>query len=183
MDHKGVIKLYEVYEDEELIYLVMELLRGGELFKRLQGRGIFNEEYCANLLYNLIAGLAYVHTRNVLHRDVKPENLLLREKDNEYDIVVADFGLSDFYDPKGNYMFKRCGTPGYVAPEVLADKIYDVKVDSFSCGVIMFIILTGSSPFKGKSYDEIVMKNYTCEIDFKTKDMHKRLTPEAYDLV
>lgn len=80
-------------------------------------------------------------------------------------------------------MFKRCGTPGYVAPEVLADKIYDFKVDPFSAGVIMFIILTGSSPFKGKNYDDIVMKNYNCTIDFKTKDMHKKLSPECYDLL
>ena len=153
MDHKGVIKLYEVYENDEIIFVVMELLTGGELFKKLQGHGTFNEEYAAKLLKNLFAGIAYVHTKNVLHRDLKPENLILRSKDDDFDICVADFGLSDFYDPKGNYMFKRCGTPGYVAPEVLADKIYDTKVDSFSAGIIMFIILTGSSPFKGESYN------------------------------
>ena len=90
--------------------------------------------------------------------------------DEEYDVVVADFGLSDFYDPTGNYMFKRCGTPEYA--EVLADKIYDFKIDSFSVGVIMFIILTGSSPFKGKDYDEIVLKKYNCDIDFIPKNMH-----------
>lgn len=63
-------------------------------------------------------------------------------------------------------MFKRCGTPGYVAPELLQDKIYDFKVDIFSAGVLMFIMLTGQSPFKAKSYDEIVMKNYHCEIEY-----------------
>ena len=144
MDNKGVIKLYEVYENEDLILLVMEILRGGELFNRLQGRSIFNEMYCCNLIFHLLKGIAFVHTKAVLHRNIKPENLLMRSKKDEYDIVVADFGLSDFYDPKGDYMFKRCGTPGYVAREVLADKIYDYKVDSFSVGVIMFIILTGN---------------------------------------
>ena len=183
MDHKGVIKLYEVYENEDIVFVIMELLKGGELFKKLQGRGIFNEEYCAKIMANLIDAMGYVHTKKVLHRDIKPENLILRSNEDESDIVVADFGLSDFYDPKGDYMFKRCGTPGYVAPEVLADKIYDYKVDSFSCGVIMFIILTGSSPFKGKSYDEIVLKNYNCEIDYGCKDMKKKLSPEAYDLL
>ena len=132
---------------------------------------------------NLFSGIAYVHTKNVLHRDLKPENLILRSKEAEYDVCVADFGLSDFYDPKGDYTFKRCGTPGYVAPEVLADKIYDIKVESFSAGVIMFIVLTGTSPFKGKSYDEIVMKNYKCTIDFTTKDMDKKLSAEAYSLL
>jgi calcium/calmodulin-dependent protein kinase I len=75
-----------------------------------------------------------------LHRDLKPENLILRSKTDDYDVCIADFGLADYYDPTGNYMFKRCGTPGYVAPEVLADKIYDYKADAFSAGVIMFIL-------------------------------------------
>lgn len=183
MEHSNVIRLYDAYENDEIIFLVMELLTGGELFKKLQGHGTFNEEFCANLMKNLFGGIAYVHTKKVLHRDLKPENLIIRSKENEFDICVADFGLSDFYDPKGNYMFKRCGTPGYVAPEVLADKAYDYKVDSFSCGVIMFIILTGTSPFKGSSYDEIVKKNFLCQVDFKTKDMHKKLSPEGFSLV
>lgn len=80
-------------------------------------------------------------------------------------------------------MFVRCGTPGYVAPEVLADKLYDFKVDTFSVGVIMFILLTGSSPFKGKSYDEIVIKNYNCTIDFNYKDMASTLSPECHELL
>jgi len=89
---------------------------------------------------NLLSALAYINSKNVLHRDLKPENLILRSNHDDYDICIADFGLADFYNPTGNYMFKRCGTPGYVAPEVLADKIYDFKVDSFSAGVIMFIM-------------------------------------------
>lgn len=66
--------------------------------------------------------------------------MILRSKNNDYDVCIADFGLADYYNPKGKYMFNRCGTPGYVAPEVLADKIYDFKVDAFSAGVIMFIL-------------------------------------------
>ena len=83
MDHKAVIKLYEVYENDDMIFLVMELLTGGELFKKLQGHGTFNEEFCAALMKNLFSGIAYVHTKNVLHRDLKPENLILRSKDDE----------------------------------------------------------------------------------------------------
>lgn len=97
---------------------------------------------------------------------IQPENLILRSKKDISDLVIADFGLADFYNIDGDYMFKRCGTPGYVAPELLQDKIYDYKIDIFSAGILMFIMLTGHSPFKAKSYDEIVMKNYHCQIEF-----------------
>ena len=73
-----------------------------------------------------------------MHRDLKPENLILRSKTNDYDVCIADFGLADYHNSKGEYQFTRCGTPGYVAPEVLDDQIYDFKIDVFSAGVLMF---------------------------------------------
>jgi len=127
--------------------------------------------------------LSYLHSLSIIHRDLKPENLILRNKNNKADICIADFGLADYFDPTGNYMFKRCGTPGYVAPEVLADLKYSTKVDAFSVGVIMFILLSGVSPFKGKSFDEIVLKNYNCNIDFKSNDMDKRISKSSMDLL
>jgi len=175
--------MYEVYENENYIFLVKELLKGGELFHKLKGHGSYSEEYASRIMQKLLSALAYIHSKNILHRDLKPENLILRSKTDDFDLCIADFGLADYYTPTGDYMFKRCGTPGYVAPEVLADKVYDFKVDTFSAGVIMFILLSGASPFKGKSYDEIVLKNYNCTIDFKYKDIHKKLSTEAFDLL
>lgn len=175
--------MHEVYENESHIFLVNELLKGGELFHKLKGHGQFDEPFVAKLMTNLLDSIHYISQRNILHRDIKPENLILRSKNDDTDLCLADFGLADYYNPKGGYMFSRCGTPGYVAPEVLADKIYDFKVDTFSAGIIMFILLTGSSPFKGKSYDEIVIKNYNCTIDFNCKDMVKILSPECFDLL
>lgn len=91
-------------------------------------------------MYSIISAVEYIHSKNILHRDIKPENLILRRKGDVREVVIADFGLADYYDPKGDYMFKRCGTPGYVAPELLQDKIYDYKIDIFSLGVLMFIL-------------------------------------------
>ena len=94
-------------------------------------------------MHNLLEALNYLHYKNIIHRDLKPQNIIVRSKNDETDICLADFGLSEYYDPECNYMFKNCGTLGYAAPEILNDKLYDFKVDNFSAGVIMFYILTG----------------------------------------
>lgn len=92
--------------------------------------------------------------------------MILRTKGILEDVVIADFGLADIYDPLGHYMFSRCGTPGFVAPEVLQDKIYDSKVDIYSIGCLMFLLLSGKSPFKGNTYDEVVMHNFYGKVNF-----------------
>lgn len=82
------------------------------------------------------------------------------------EICIADFGLADYYNASGKYLFTRCGTPGYVAPELLQDKLYDYKVDVFSVGILMYLLITGHPPFEGKDYDEVVIKNYRGKIDY-----------------
>lgn len=81
--------------------------------------------------------------------------------------------MADYFRPAGDYMFTRCGTPGYVAPELLQDKIYDYKVDVYSVGVLMYILLAGYSPFRGKNYDEIVMLNYKGTVDYTDLKLSK----------
>jgi len=88
----------------------------------------------------LLGALSYMHVRGIMHRDIKPENLILKDADNDWNVKIADFGLATTVNPNGEYLFKRCGTPGYVAPEVLADAKYDQKVDVFSAGVILYIL-------------------------------------------
>ncbi|CAK68270.1 unnamed protein product (macronuclear) [Paramecium tetraurelia] len=181
MDFVGVIKLYEVFENDNYIFLVCELLEGGELFNQMKGK-VYDEKTVAHIMFRILQSIDYIHSLGVLHRDIKPENLILRSKKDIADLVIADFGLADFYNPEGDYMFKRCGTPGYVAPELLQDEIYDFKIDIFSAGVLMFIMLTGQSPFKAKSYDEIVMKNYHCQIEFNLIN-NQPLSEEAVHLL
>jgi calcium/calmodulin-dependent protein kinase I len=92
---------------------------------------------------------------------------MLRNKDDLDDICICDFGLADYYTPTGKYLFTRCGTPGYVAPELLQDKLYDYKIDVYSIGILMFILIAGKSPFDGKDYDDVVMRNYYAKVKFE----------------
>ena len=131
--------MHEVYEGEYHIYLVLDLLKGGELFDKLIQKGNYSEKDACILISNLLGALAYLHEKGIMHRDIKPENLILRDDKNDYDVVLADFGLAE-HEKKKKHLFKRCGTPGYVAPEVLADQKYDSKVDVFSAGVILYIL-------------------------------------------
>lgn len=91
---------------------------------------------------NILEALQYIHRNNIVHRDLKPENLILASKDNDLDLRIADFGLASFIK-EGEQLDYRCGTPGYVGPELLQDKGYDRKVDMFSVGVILYVLLSG----------------------------------------
>jgi len=102
--------------------------------------------------------LAYLEQEEIIHRDLKPENVIFRSTEDTYDVVLVDFGFATKVSEVKN-LFTRCGTPGYVAPEVLSDQTYDCKADSFSAGVILYILLTGCAPFYGESYDDVVEKN------------------------
>lgn len=106
-----------------------------------------------------------------MHRDIKPENILIKDE-VFFDLKLADFGLSEIMGKKEN-LFTRCGTPGYVAPEVLEDKKYDFKCDVFSCGVILYILLTGCSPFYGKNYQEILSRNRKCDVSYSFSEKLK----------
>lgn len=103
MDHKGVLKLYEVFENETYIFLVCEFLEGGEFFHHLKKTISYDEHLLAAAIYNIIQAVEYIHSKGVLHRDIKPENIILRTKGDIKDIVIADFGLADYYNPKGQY--------------------------------------------------------------------------------
>lgn len=134
------MKIHEVYETMLGIFLIMELLEGGELFEHLKRKKQFSERDCAYMLIRVMEPLAYMHERNTMHRDIKPENLILRTKRGSYDIVIADFGLAqDITQPA---LYVKCGSPGYCAPEILnstSDTIaYTLKCDVFSMGCVFY---------------------------------------------
>lgn len=155
MRHPNIVQLFEVMATKAKIYFVMEYVRGGELFNKV-AKGRLKEEVARKYFQQLISAVAFCHARGVFHRDLKPENLLL---DENGDLKVSDFGLSAVSDQirQDGLFHTFCGTPAYVAPEVLARKGYDAaKVDIWSCGVILFVLMAGYLPF----HDQNVMVMY-----------------------
>uniref|UniRef100_A0A0K8TXV6 Calcium/calmodulin-dependent protein kinase type 1 n=1 Tax=Bactrocera latifrons TaxID=174628 RepID=A0A0K8TXV6_BACLA len=146
--HPNIVQLLETFEDKWKVYLVMELVTGGELFDRIVEKGSYTEKDASDLIRQILEAVDYMHEQGVVHRDLKPENLLYYSPNNDSKIMISDFGLSKMED--SGIMATACGTPGYVAPEVLAQKPYGKAVDVWSIGVISYILLCGYPPF----YDE-----------------------------
>ena len=144
--HPNIICLFEVFDEKKTVNLVMELVTGGELFDMIVHRGNYTEKDAANTIVTLCDALGFLHSKNVVHRDLKPENILI-ESPNSDKIKIADFGLARTCGG-GEVMKTACGTPGYVAPEILKNKGYDSPaVDMWSVGVILYILLCGFPPF------------------------------------
>ncbi|XP_053984101.1 calcium/calmodulin-dependent protein kinase type 1 isoform X1 [Hylaeus volcanicus] len=148
LTHPNIVQLLETFEDKHKVYLIMELVTGGELFDRIVEKGSYTEKDASYLIRQVLEAVDYMHEQGVVHRDLKPENLLYYSPDEDSKIMISDFGLSKMED--SGIMATACGTPGYVAPEVLAQKPYGKAVDVWSIGVISYILLCGYPPF----YDE-----------------------------
>ncbi|KAF8015136.1 hypothetical protein BT93_H0820 [Corymbia citriodora subsp. variegata] len=160
--HPNIVRLFEVLATRTKIYFVMEFAKGGELFAKV-AKGRFSEDLCRRYFQQLISAVGYCHSRGVFHRDLKPENLLL---DENWGLRVSDFGLSAVGDQvrADGLLHTLCGTPAYVAPEILAKRGYDgAKVDVWSCGVILFVLNAGYLPFNDPNLMVMYRKIYKGE--------------------
>jgi len=164
MSHYRVLKLYEIYEGENFIYCLIEYYKGIDLLRAIVKKGSQPEQKCLTIIFQVLEGLYYMHSRGVMHRDLKPENIIFKQS-AEIDIAIVDLGFATL-EQDYKKLFIRCGTPGYVAPEILNDKEYDCKVDVYSCGIILYMIITGRIPFQGDNYKEVVHKNLKGKVDF-----------------
>ena len=183
MDHPNIIKLYEVFESERSLYLVMEECKGGEVFdkiiERIQAKQMYSEKDAANIIQQVMSCIQYCHNHNICHRDLKPENLLYLNPGSERDnrIKVIDFGLSQNADK----LKTKVGTAYYVSPEILKGN-YTQLCDIWSAGVILYILLTGDPPFNGAS-DQIIY-NKIMNFDFSfPENKWKHISKEAKDLL
>ncbi|CAD8076132.1 unnamed protein product [Paramecium sonneborni] len=165
MNHKNVVTILETYENEQYIFIIQELFNGGELHQELKKTKTFSEYGAFIIIQQVIEALNYIHSHGIIHRDIKPENIIMREQGMIEQVVLADFGLADYFRKDCKYMFTRCGTPGFVAPELLQDKIYDYKVDIYSCGILFYYLLLGKGPFDSNNYDQTVMGNFNGWVD------------------
>lgn len=157
--HPNIVELNEVMASKSKIYFAMELVRGGELFSKV-AKGRLREETARVYFQQLISAIDFCHSRGVYHRDLKPENLLLDEEGN---LKVTDFGLSAFTEhlKQDGLLHTTCGTPAYVAPEVIGKKGYDgAKADIWSCGVILYVLLAGFLPFQDDNIVAMYRKIY-----------------------
>lgn len=145
----------------------MELIEGASLYEEIKkhSQTNFTEEEVHDIMKMLLEGVAYCANKQVMHRDIKPENLLFAKRGSTKELKLVDFGLSTFAN-EDPYIFPKCGTPGFVAPEIanLVDKSvkYDVVCDMFSVGVIFHILLTQEAVFPGKKFNEVLKKNKAC---------------------
>ncbi|KAM6985652.1 calcium/calmodulin-dependent protein kinase type 1D [Aplochiton taeniatus] len=163
IQHENIVALEDIYESSNHLYLVMQLVSGGELFDRIVEKGFYTEKDASTLIRQVLDAVNYLHKMGIVHRDLKPENLLYFNPQDESKIMISDFGLSKM-EGSGDVMSTACGTPGYVAPEVLAQKPYSKAVDCWSIGVIAYILLCGYPPFydenDSKLFEQILKADY-----------------------
>ncbi|KAM9351605.1 serine/threonine-protein kinase H1 homolog isoform 2-T2 [Symphorus nematophorus] len=164
--HTNIIQLMEVFETAERVYMVMELATGGELFDRIIARGSFTERDATRVLQMVLDGVKYLHTLGITHRDLKPENLLYYHPGADSKIIITDFGLASSRKKGDECLMKTtCGTPEYIAPEILVRKPYTNAVDMWALGVISYILLSGTMPFEDDNrmrlYRQILKGKYS----------------------
>lgn len=182
VNHPNVISLKNVFESRNRIYIVMGLVRGGDLFDRLASKRRFDEFTTRSIILKLLSTVQYLHDYGIVHRDLKPENIMVVNTERDDNIKIADFGLSKFAAPE-EVMKLPCGTLAYVAPEVLQMTGYGKEVDVWSIGVIMFVLLRGKLPFDGKKRSHIIQKTIAGKINLEDDIVWDKVTPEGKDLI
>lgn len=177
--HKHIVRLHEVLTSDTRLYIVMELVTGGELFDRIE-HGRIPEDLARKYFQQLVDGVDFCHKRGVAHRDLKPENLLI---DDNGDIKITDFGFSSMKgrDVNAGLLYTQCGTPDYCAPEIIdsAKEGYNgAKVDAWSSGIILYALLAGRLPFQEQDTEKLYDLILACKVHYPPQ-----ISPEARDLL
>jgi len=181
LDHPNIARLHDVYETEAEISLLTECCEGGELYFRLQKRGVYTDADAADSTRQMLRAVGYLHSHRIVHRDLKLENFLYESEDTNSQLKLIDFGFAKLWDPS-TLMMASCGSIAYVSPDVLCGKGYTNKCDLWSLGVIVWMLLAGYPPFHG---DEKVMmqKIKAGQADWSHKSRWKPVSEDAIDFV
>jgi len=183
------VQMYDFYDCQRQYLLVLEMMKGGELFDRIVEKTYYRVNDAKQCAINLLKAVAFLHERHVCHRDLKPENLLLKDSSSENEVKIADFGFSKRSTER---MSTQCGTPGYVAPEILEYKDYGLAVDIWSAGVVLYTLLAGYPPFLENDQKELFRKIksgafefhdiYWCDVPDEPKDLISKMLTVSPDL-
>jgi len=181
LNHPHIVPLIDFFDEKDCYFIVMELMSGGDLFDRIGKKKAYSEADARDLIVKMLKAVAYCHSRRIAHCDMKPKNLLLMSDDNDSYIKLADFGFAArLHQPKS--LSKQCGTPFFVAPEILMRKGYDQQSDMWSVGCIIYLLLSGNLPFMGRSQKELFRKIVAGKFDFE-EDEWLDISDDAKDLV
>eukprot|EP01114_Cavostelium_apophysatum_P023964 TRINITY_DN9210_c0_g1_i1.p1 TRINITY_DN9210_c0_g1~~TRINITY_DN9210_c0_g1_i1.p1 ORF type:complete len:325 (-),score=51.74 TRINITY_DN9210_c0_g1_i1:116-1054(-) len=164
VQHPHIVSLHDVVETKLKLYLVMDLVDGGELFDQIIQKGSFSEKDAVVVLAQLLDAVHYLHENHIIHRDLKPENLLLKKGDKLH-VMLSDFGLSRILGDE-SMASTSCGTPYYTAPEILQGHGYNKHVDMWSIGVITYFMLAGYPPFLGENLPDVINSIIHCRFSF-----------------
>ncbi|XP_064408004.1 ribosomal protein S6 kinase alpha-5 [Latimeria chalumnae] len=180
--HPNIVKLVDVYHDQYHAFLVMELLKGGELLERIKKKKHFNESEASQIIRKLVSAISFMHDTGVVHRDLKPENILFADESEEAPIKVIDFGFARLRPPNSQPMQTPCFTLQYAAPELFEPGGYDESCDLWSLGVILYTMLSGQVPFQS-SYKGMTFSHAAADIMKKIKEGEFSLEGEAWKSV
>ena len=185
LSHPNIVKIYEFYISNSHYYIVTEFCRDGELFSYIKNK--YSERQLAVLFYQVFSGLWYLHDNKILHRDIKLENIMISQKEKDYEtgeelfwVKIIDFGTAKIFE-KNKKEKDVVGSSYYIAPEVLQQN-YNEKCDTWSVGVILYMMLVGRAPFDGKDDEEIILKINSADYNSKEPKLMKH-SPEVRDLV
>ena len=164
--HVNIVQLLHTYQTSNHIYLIMQFCQGGDLHRFVQQKGRLNEIISKQFAIQLMNGLKYLHSMDIIHRDLKPQNILLSEYSENAILKIADFGFARHFDPRNGMVDTMCGSPLYMAPEILKFNKYDSKADLWSIGIIIYQMITKHTPFNGQNHIELLKNIERSKVKF-----------------
>lgn len=180
LDHQNIIRYFECFEDEKRVYSILEKVEGGELFDELFMKKSVSERNAASIIKQLLSCVSYLHDQGIVHRDLRPENIMLEQGESFVLVKVVDFGSATAFGPSIR-LDEMIGSAFYLAPE-MAKSNYSELVDEWSLGVILFILLSGCPPFPGNTNDEIMIRARSCKY-LLTDPIWDKISDSAKDLL